>query len=44
MMDKLDKRTIEILEKILKVLENAGDDINWNKETSRIKEKDYFLN
>ncbi|WP_278320194.1 hypothetical protein [Inediibacterium massiliense] len=29
-MEKLDKRTIEILEKILKLLQDVGDEVEWN--------------
>ncbi|WP_255547787.1 hypothetical protein [Crassaminicella indica] len=43
-MDKLDKRTIEILEKIIKLLENAGDNIDWDNEGIGMKENNYFLN
>ncbi|WP_279222269.1 hypothetical protein [Anaerophilus nitritogenes] len=31
-MEKLDKRTIEILEKILKLLQNVGDEVEWNSK------------
>ncbi|WP_269902688.1 hypothetical protein [Crassaminicella thermophila] len=44
-MDKLDKRTIQILEKILKLLENVGDDQCWNNIESVNKENEMlFLN